>query len=187
MSVEGRVLTPAGQNLLHRLEQERTLESSGGKLLTALRRGGRKDIIDQLTARRIIESETAALAATHATPEQIRTLETLIAEGYDLVGQGDTGIKADTDFHDTIAHASGNGILAAMVIMLRSQVWLSQVIAAIRAKVGGRLVVDHEEIVSGIKQRNPDLARRAMERHLDKLILDVDRYWEQVFSDRESS
>ncbi len=50
--------------------------------------------------------------------------------------------------------------------MLRSQVWLNQVIAAIRTKVGGRLVVDHEAILNAIKTRKPELARRAMGRPL---------------------
>jgi GntR family L-lactate dehydrogenase operon transcriptional regulator len=185
VSVEGRVLTTAGRKLLHRLERESSLESSGDQLLRALKRGGRKDIIDQLSARRVIESETAALAAANATPQQIDALEQLIAQGYDLVEHGDTGIKADTDFHDTIAHASGNSILAALVVMLRSQVWLSQLIAAMRAKVGGRLVVDHEEIVNAIKAHKADKARKAMEYHLDKLISDVDRYWEQMFPNQD--
>jgi GntR family L-lactate dehydrogenase operon transcriptional regulator len=185
VSVEGRILTAAGQKLLHKLDQQRHLENSGGKLLKLLRRGGRKDIIDQLTARRLIESETAALAATNATPEQVQLLEQLIAQGYDLVEHGETGVKADVDFHDTIAEASGNSILAALVIMLRSQVWLNQVIAAIRTKVGGRLVVDHEQIINAIKMHKPDLARKAMEQHLDKLISDVDTYWEQVFPHRD--
>src|SRR5579872_276659 len=100
VSVEGRVLTAAGRKLLHRLEQQRTLESSGDKLLKALKRGGRKDIINQLAARRVIESETAALAATNATSQQIHALEQLIAQGYSMVEHGDTGIQADTDFHD---------------------------------------------------------------------------------------
>jgi GntR family L-lactate dehydrogenase operon transcriptional regulator len=186
VSVEGRVLTSAGRKLLHKLEEERSLESSGDGLLKALKRGGRKDIIDQLSARRVIESETAALAAINATSQQIRALEELIAQGYDRVEHGDTGIQADTEFHDTIAQASGNNILAALVIMLRSQAWFNQLIAAIRAKVGGRLVVDHEEIVKAIKSRKPDLARKAMEDHLNKLISDVDRYWEQVFPNRDS-
>jgi len=60
------------------------------------------------------------------------------------------------------------------------------VIAAIRAKVGGRLVVDHEAIISAIQGRKPDQARRAMEQHLNKLISDVDRYWEQFFLRHES-
>jgi GntR family transcriptional repressor for pyruvate dehydrogenase complex len=185
VSVEGRILTAAGQKLLHKLDQQRQIESSGGKLLKLLRRGGRKDIIDQLSARRLIESETAALAAINATPEQVQMLEQLIAQGYDLVEHGETGVKADVDFHDTIAEASGNSILAALVIMLRSQVWLNQVIAAIRTKVGGRLVVDHEQIINAIKTHKPDLARKAMEQHLDKLISDVDTYWEQVFPHRD--
>lgn len=186
VSVEGRVLTSAGRKLLHRLEQQHSLESSGDNLLKALKRGGRQDIINQLAARRVIESETAALAATNATPQQIHALEKLIAQGYDMVEHGNTGIQADTDFHDTIAEASGNNVLAALVIMLRSQVWLSQVIAAMRTKVGGRLVVDHEAIVNAIKARKPELARKAMEHHLSKLIADVDRYWEQVFANRDS-
>jgi len=184
VSVEGRVLTAAGQKLLRKLTVERQLESSGETLLKLLKRSGRKDIIDQLVARRVIETETAALAAVNATAQQIKVLEKFIEPGYDLVGHGETGVKADVDFHDTIAEASGNSVLAAMVILLRSQIWLNQIIAAIRAKVGGRLAVDHEEIISAIKGRKPDLARKAMEQHLNKLISDVDRYWEQVFEHR---
>jgi GntR family transcriptional repressor for pyruvate dehydrogenase complex len=104
---------------------------------------------------------------------------------YESVEHGETGSKADVDFHDTIAEGCGNSILSALVIMLRSQVWLNQVIAAIRTKVGGRLVVDHEAILNAIKTRKPELARKAMEQHLDKLISDVDRYWEQVFPQRD--
>jgi GntR family L-lactate dehydrogenase operon transcriptional regulator len=181
VSVEGRVLTAAGQKLLHKLEQEKSLENSGDKLLKLLKRGGRKDIIDQLAARRVLEAETAALAAVNATAAQIQYLEQLIAQGYELVEHGETGTRADVDFHETIAEASGNSILSALVIMLRSQLWLNQVIATIRAKVGGRLVVDHEAILNAIKTGKPELARKAMQQHLDKLISDVDRYWEQVF------
>jgi DNA-binding GntR family transcriptional regulator len=61
------------------------------------------------------------------------------------------------------------------------------VVAAIRAKVGTRPVVDHhEEIIKAIKARQPAQARHAMERHIDKLIADVDRYWEQVFALRDN-
>jgi GntR family L-lactate dehydrogenase operon transcriptional regulator len=186
VSVEGRILTGAGQKLLRQLEQERRLEISGDKLLKLLKRSSRKDITDQLTARRVIESETAALAARNATAQQIQALEHLIAQGYYLVEHGDTGIKADVDFHETIAEASGNSILSAVVTVLRSQTFLNQVIAAIRAKIGGRLVVDHEAIINAIRNHNPEQARKAMIKHLDKLIADVDRYWEQVYPDRDS-
>lgn len=183
VSVEGRVLTPAGQRLYHRLEQERQLDNSGERFLKLLKRSGRKDIIDQLAARRVIECETAALASANATPEQIDRLEQIIAEGYDLVIHGQNAVAADVEFHGIIAQASGNSVLAALVVMMRSQAWLNQVIAAIRAKVGGRLVVDHEEIVQAIRARKRERARLAMQQHLTRLISDIDRYWEQVFQE----
>jgi DNA-binding FadR family transcriptional regulator len=176
VSIDGRVLTTAGRKLLHRLEQERSLETSGDKFLKVLKRRGRMDIIDQLSACRVIESETAALAAVNATPQQVRALEESIAQGSDSVGC-DTGIQVDTDFHDMIAQASGSNVLSALVIILRSQ-WLNQLSAAIRAKVDDHLVVDHAKVVNAIRARKPELARKAMEDHMNKLISDVDRYWE---------
>src|SRR5713226_3552854 len=55
VSVEGRILTPEGQKSLKQLHQDRQLEMSGEKLLKLLKRSGRKDIVDQLVARRLIE------------------------------------------------------------------------------------------------------------------------------------
>ena len=182
VSVEGRILTAAGQKLLSRMEQERQRELSGERLLKLLKRNGRKDIVDQLSARRLVEGGACALAALNATPECITRLEELVTEARGRVERGEMGVKQDTEFHDLIAEASGNKVLAAIVIMLRSQTWLNSVIAAIRSKVGTRLVVDHEEVLKAIRERKPEEARAAMEGHLTRLISDVDHYWEQVFT-----
>ena len=182
VSVEGRILTTAGQKMLKTLQQERQRELSGERLLKLLRRTGRKDIIDQLNSRRLIEGEACALAAEHATPEQIMRLEELVREAREMVSLGEMGVKQDTDFHDLIAEASGNSVLAAIVAILRSQAWLNSIIAAIRARVGTRLVVDHDDVIRAIRERNPGQARQAMENHMTRLISDVDHYWEQVFS-----
>ena len=45
--------------------------------------------------------------------------------------------------------------------------------------------VDHEVILNTIKTRKPELARKTMEQHPDKLISEVDRYREQVFPQRD--
>ena len=76
-------------------------------------------------------------------------------------------------------------MLAAIVAMLRSQSWLNSVIAAMRAKVGTRLVADHDKIIQAIRDRKPELAREAMQEHLTRLISDVTQYWEQVFPDQK--
>src|SRR4030095_10674823 len=107
------------------LKQEKQRELSGERLLKLLRRTGRKDIIDQLNSRRVIEGEACALAAEHANPEQIERLEELVREAREMVARGEMGVKQDTDFHDLIAEASGNNVLAAIVAMLRSHAWLN--------------------------------------------------------------
>src|SRR5258708_30245214 len=56
ISVEGRILTPAGQKLLKKLEMERQRELSGERLLKLLKRTGRGDIVDQLAVRRLAEA-----------------------------------------------------------------------------------------------------------------------------------
>ena len=96
---------------------------------------------------------------------------------------GEAGIEEDLKFHAGIAEASGNSVLAAMVRLLRSDGWINHVMVAIRAKVGTRFVIDHEEILKAIRSRKSNQARETMESHIHRLISDVDRYWEQVFPD----
>lgn len=145
VSVEGRVLTAEGQKLLRRLEQNRRLEISGEKFLKLLKRTGKKDIVDQLIARRAVETETCALAAKNASAAEITRLQELMQQQREMIQHGGMGVNEDVDFHDLIAETSGNEVLGAMVTMLRSQAWLNHVVTAIRAKLGTRLAVDHEQ------------------------------------------
>lgn len=185
-SVEGRLITPTGRSLLEKLKRDRQIEISAQEFLQLLKRDSRSDIIDQLVARRVIESETCALAASNGSVESIEGLEELIARQRASVTQGKMAVEEDIGFHETIAEASGNKVLAGLVHLLRSQKQLSYIVAAIRAKVHTRFVVDHEEILQAIKTRKPTVARQAMEQHIDKLINDVDRYWEHAFPRRLS-
>ena len=186
VGVDGRVLTSKGRRMLSRLENEFRIESSGQTLLKLLQRSSRKDIIDQLIARRTIEGETATLAAQNITAQGLKKLEELVARQREMVDKGETGLSQDLNLHAAIAQASGNKVLASLVSLLRSQSWLNQVVAAIRERVGSRPVVDHQAIVAAIKQRDPDDAREAMVGHINRLIADVERYWEEVFDEEKS-
>jgi len=187
VGVDGRILTNSGRKMLSRLENEFRIESRGQTLLELLQRNSRKDIIDQLIARRTIEGETATLAAQNITASELKQLEEIVARQREVVDKGETGLSEDLNLHAAIAQASGNKVLASLVSLLRSQSWLNQVIAAIRERVGSRPVVDHQSIVSAIKRRSPEDARAAMVGHIDRLIDDVDRYWEQVFDEQKSN
>ncbi len=50
----------------------------------------------------------------------------------------------------------------------------------IRAKVGTSLAVDHQKIISALKTRLGTRSKAQLERHLNELIADVNRYWNVV-------
>jgi DNA-binding FadR family transcriptional regulator len=182
-TIEGRSLTPAGEELLKRTDEEHLIQMSTGKLLLSLERNSRKDLIDQLIVRRAIEGESAALAAQNVSSRTLVSLGRIIEDQRLAIRRGEMGVNEDVRFHETLAQASGNSVLASIVHLLRSHPRFNHLINAIRTKVGGQRIIDHEEILSAITRRDASLARRAMERHITKLIDDVEQYWEQVFSD----
>jgi GntR family transcriptional regulator, transcriptional repressor for pyruvate dehydrogenase complex len=183
-TVEGRIITPAGMRLLRKTAQDERSRARADKLLKALDGRTRKDIIDQLTVRRIIEVESAGLAALHAPRASIAKLEEIVRKQKESIKKGRLGVGEDVGFHEALAKASGNKIISTTVHLLRSQEWMNYVVTEIRTKVGTRLAVDHQKIISALKTRNSSLARKAMERHLNQLIADVDRYWNLVLRRR---
>lgn len=176
-TVDGRVITSQGERLLRKVARDGQNRARANKLLKALDGKTQKDVIDQLIVRRIIEAESAGLAAAHASKSLVAKLEALVQKQKDSIQRGEMGVREDVGFHETLAKASGNKVIFLTVRLLRSQEWMNYVVTAIRAKVGTSLVVDHENILSALKERNAALARRAMERHIDKLVEDVERYW----------
>lgn len=175
MSVEGRVLTPVGVRALAQWDADAQLRSSGEALLETLQRADKKHIHDLLAARRVIECETAALAAVQASPEAIQRLEELVTEQAAIIRRGGLGVEQDIAFHLEIAKASHNPVLHSLVSLLRNNRRYDLIITSMR-RVVGRLVVDHRGILMGIKGRDPEAARRAMEQHIRGLQLDLKRY-----------
>lgn len=177
VGVDGRVITERGLNKLRQWDAEARLRGSGEALLATLQRGDKKDILDLLSARRVIECEAAALAAEHASPQSIRRMEELLERQAASIEAGGLGVEEDVHFHQEIAQASGNAVLHSLVCLLRNHQRYNFLITSMRTLVGTRLVVDHSAILEGIRARDAGEARQAMERHLWKLSQDLNQYW----------
>ena len=177
VGVGGRVITTRGRKVLEQWQAEARLRTSSNTLVDTLRRGDKKHILDLLSARRIIERETVALAAKHASSELIRRLGKLLEQQSLSVGAGELGIREDASFHREIARASGNEVLHSLVSLLRSHERYGLIVASMRSVVGTSLVEDHKAVVDAIKARDPQRAMEAMDEHLRKLMDDIDRYW----------
>lgn len=84
-------------------------------------------VMQFLEVRRILEPAAAALAARTMTPEEKSRLHTLLQESREVTSIPSL-VRADLEFHSTIAAGSGNHVLASMVESVsmptqRARIW----------------------------------------------------------------
>lgn len=132
---------------------------------------------DLISARRVIEGETAAGAATMATAEDLKGLEEAIAKMERDIAAGTQVISNQEDgdllFHMRLAAATRNSVLESIV----QQLWEGMrrpMFAAIsdRAQLprnAKRAAGEHRIILERVAAGDPDGARRAMQEHLDRV------------------
>ena len=118
-------------------------------------------------ARLTIEASVAALAAERATNDQLAELAEEVAEMYASMDDPQQYLIHDIRFHRTIARASGNPILGALMETITANLYETR-----RATVGNSVDLKesaemHREIYRAIRSRNPENAKRAMEQHLN--------------------
>jgi DNA-binding FadR family transcriptional regulator len=129
---------------------------------------------DILKARMLIEGETAALAATRATPLDLAAIAARQAE---MIAERDAGREwraADLGFHVAIARASGNAALAALV----ERLWQEQhapVFSLLSERVRLRdnwaaTVSGHVAVLAAIRGGKRRPARDAMRAHLTQVL-----------------
>jgi len=129
--------------------------------------------------RRIQESAASRLAATHATPAELRALQTaadLCREGH-LSGRQGLFDQGDDDFHLGIAAASHNAFLVAAVREARRLQRQSSIIG-LHGAMGGHAdeaITEHATIYKAIRDGDPDAAAQAAAVHIDNTLEDYRR------------
>lgn len=135
-----------------------------------------------LSARYLIEGETAALAASHGTPQQHARIRETLQLMSDEINESGAGLNADALFHLRIAEASGNGALVHLV----HQLWNFRYSAMFRKldehfdspDRHAAAINEHRRLVDAIESRRPEVARAAMVLHLDTVRAALERGWE---------
>ncbi|MFI9812525.1 FadR/GntR family transcriptional regulator [Saccharothrix variisporea] len=126
--------------------------------------------------RRAQEIAAARLAATRATPVELRVMEAAVEvcrQGY-LTGDGDVFDRGDNDFHLAVAAASHNLFLVEAVREARRLQRQSRV-TGLHGTVGGHAagaVEEHAAIHAAIRDGDPDAAARAVDVHIDNTLED---------------
>jgi GntR family transcriptional regulator, transcriptional repressor for pyruvate dehydrogenase complex len=129
--------------------------------------GGRfRSIVD---CRLLIEPVAAAEAARRATSEEIALMrESVTRLGGDIAEGGVRvdGVAETMNFHDLVAWASGNTLLALVLSAVNHLYQRSALLIQSPPVRTKRVAHHHDEIVDAIESRDPDAAATAMAKHL---------------------
>ncbi len=140
-----------------------TLETEPLHFLAALHGFTRDEMFE---ARRLIEVGVAGLSATRATGEQVATIAEEVTSMFASLEEPQDFLRHDIRFHQAVAAACGNQILASLVEML-SQVFYERRRETVDRARSFREAADmHRRIYMAIRHKDATGAREAMDRHL---------------------
>lgn len=190
------VSRPSVREALIALEVEGWVEVRTGAGVFVLQRAAkpiatRKSVADNewgplevLRARRVVEGEIAALAATHHKRTHLKAIREAIDLMKEDTERGVAPTEGDRAFHTAIADAAGNAVLVDMV----RQFW-----AARRGPLFERLgdwfenvpswrtaIGEHEAIFEAIRARDAEAAREAMHVHMDRSHARFSASWKRA-------
>jgi len=127
-----------------------------------------EDEVDQLlAARAALESESARLAARHATKEDVARLKDLCKVGtaYHEAGDIDGAVRTNGDLHSLITQMSGNRFLVDFAAQVDRRVrWYYTPVAPVRGAASWR---EHNRLVKAIEVGDEDKAAQTMREHTE--------------------
>ncbi len=120
-------------------------------------------------ARELIEREVARLAATHASAEDVATLERCVQRMLDSVNDVEDGDQADYEFHITLVQALRNPVMSLITEGLSSL--LRQLLQLRRHRIRQdpdrfhRINAVHIPILEAVRDHDQERAVAAMDEH----------------------
>lgn len=141
-----------------------------------------------LEIRRMVENGAAELAALHATTEDLSRMETANAqlqvahEAKDL----DAVTASDLAFHEAILRASANPFLPVILGPLSQLLYTMRRETSSFHEVQLHAIEHHTLVLEAIRTRNPELARKAMQAHINQTYDDYEYFIQHKNTNRRS-
>jgi GntR family transcriptional repressor for pyruvate dehydrogenase complex len=126
------------------------------------------ELADLLEARVFMERDLAGLAAERGTAEEFAHIENTILAMAENIAAGKSVTDADMAFHQAVAHAAHNEVLANASQLIRSvmKYWIHLKLAM--TDVPEMAMERHKLIFAAIRSRDVEQARRLMQDHLNE-------------------
>lgn len=169
MEVEGwvEVRTGSGVYVLDRVNQASGRNASRTPKLSPNEWGP----LELIRARRVVEGEVAAVAATQAKRKHIAAIDNALASMKTAADHGVLPLEGDRAFHTAIVESCDNVVLTETV----QGFWDSRR-GPLFERLGGYFetahswraaIAEHEAILEAVSKHDPTAARLAMHQHMD--------------------
>lgn len=137
--------------------------------------GHERDVRDLLQVREILEVRAVSMAAARATVEQLRRIEQALERIEEAVESGDAGemVAADTAFHQAIADASGNRVLASAIADLYEHLEDTRFAMISIPGRSSRMTNEHADVLGSIASGDPENAAMRMAAHVRRVEREV--------------
>ena len=151
---------------LQRLETQSLLTRDGRSLIVASL--DHTQMAELYVVRGELEGLAARMAASHATPEEVRVLRDMLEEDRKLLGDPVALSRANKRFHKQIHLASHNRFLVRQLDLVhRSMALLATTSLAAEGR-GERALDEHAAIVEAIAAGDGDTAAQALRDHISR-------------------
>jgi DNA-binding GntR family transcriptional regulator len=117
--------------------------------------------------RRMLEIESARLAAARATPSTVAELRAVLPDGWEALdlGEGDRMLDASSRFHAAVVLLAGNGVLAETLALLDKRLrWHFKLVVVSRGPDSWQ---EHTSLVDAIAANDPEGGAEAMRLHTE--------------------
>jgi GntR family transcriptional repressor for pyruvate dehydrogenase complex len=186
LSESYRVGRSSVREALRMLESKGLIKDSGGGAFTVAEYGNplslslqllltldEANLLELYEVRKILEVESAGLAAARQTGEDLTRMSAAIDGMVAGLSAQDDYIAADLQFHLAVAAATRNRIALYMMHAIRDP--LHRALASIYHIPGSpeRSIQQHRDILAAISDRDADAARARMREHLQRVENDI--------------
>ena len=152
---------------------EVTADSLLNPLVNALNR--KQELVGELLeVRKMLEPPLAARAATHASEDEINEMEDILRRQAEKMARDEMTIDEDSEFHYTIAMASGNSVVLKVLDLLMDLLRETRERSLQLVGRPQKSLAGHRQILAAIRKGDAKAAEAAMCRHIEdveKIVL----------------
>jgi GntR family transcriptional repressor for pyruvate dehydrogenase complex len=135
----------------------------------------RQMVSELLDFRKMLEPPMAARAATHGSADEISRMEEILRRQGKRVRNGELAVEEDSEFHYSIAMASGNSVVLKVMDVVMDLLRETRSRSLQTAGRPLKSLAGHRRILSAIKRHDGPAAEAAMRQHIrdvEQMVLD---------------